>query len=76
MLHCVKCLAAPAIQLKYQRSRVAEQTLCFRYTGHKNESYKIDSVISSSDKYIFSGSEDGHVYVWDLVEVRSASLLA
>ncbi|XP_013396649.1 WD repeat domain-containing protein 83 [Lingula anatina] len=38
------------------------------YVGHKNVQYKIDSCLSSSDTHILSGSEDGKVYVWDLVE--------
>jgi len=39
------------------------------YKGHKNSVYKVDSVVSSSDKQILSGSEDGgQVFVWDLVD--------
>lgn len=45
--------------------------MLFRYTGHKNESYKIDSCVTSSDTYILTGSEDGKVYMYDLVEVTS-----
>jgi len=42
--------------------------LC-RYTGHVNTEFRIDSVISSSDQHVLSGSEDGCVYVWHLVDV-------
>ncbi|KAK2156527.1 hypothetical protein LSH36_211g03008 [Paralvinella palmiformis] len=38
------------------------------YTGHSNKEYKIDSCISSSDRQILSGSEDGFVYIWDLID--------
>lgn len=37
------------------------------YTGHKNTEYRVESVISSSDRQILSGSENGVVFIWDLV---------
>ena len=40
-----------------------------RYEGHKNKEYKIDSCLNHKDTHIISGSEDGLVYVWDLVDV-------
>lgn len=40
-----------------------------RYSGHVNCEFKIESCISSSDKHILSGSENGNVYIWDLVDV-------
>ena len=42
----------------------------FRYTGHKNTDYRIDSCLNSKDTHILSGSEDGQVYIWDLIEVK------
>ncbi|ELT93971.1 hypothetical protein CAPTEDRAFT_226222 [Capitella teleta] len=45
------------------------------YTGHKNSNYKIDSSVSSSDTHILSGSEDGHVYVWDFIEAKVVNKL-
>ena len=41
---------------------------CFRFTGHKNRDYKVDSCLSSSDVQVVSGSEDGRICFWDLVE--------
>ncbi|KAL5022334.1 hypothetical protein ScPMuIL_001489 [Solemya velum] len=40
------------------------------YTGHKNKDYKIDSCLNHRDTHILSGSEDGCVYIWDLVESK------
>lgn len=38
------------------------------YEGHKNETYRVESCLTSSDAEVLSGSEDGFVYIWDLVE--------
>lgn len=38
------------------------------YRGHVNSEFKLDCVISSNDKQILSGSEDGMVYIWNLVK--------
>lgn len=39
----------------------------FRYSGHKNIDYRIEMGILSSNNEIVSGSEDGNLYIWDLV---------
>lgn len=38
------------------------------YTGHKNRDYRIRSCLGLSDSVIVSGSEDGYLYGWDLLE--------
>jgi mitogen-activated protein kinase organizer 1 len=43
-------------------------TLLNEYRGHKHESYPLTSCLSNCDAYVISGSEDGKVYAWDLVE--------
>ncbi|XP_060592589.1 WD repeat domain-containing protein 83-like [Ruditapes philippinarum] len=46
------------------------------YTGHKNSDYRIDSCLNSKDTHILSGSEDGFVYIWDLIEGKVIHKLA
>ena len=36
-----------------------------------NNDYKLDSVLSHTDGHVVSGSEDGRICVWDLVEVSA-----
>ncbi|XP_065179713.1 WD repeat domain-containing protein 83-like isoform X2 [Sycon ciliatum] len=43
------------------------QVLC-SYTGHKNSKYSIDNCLSAKDTHVISGSEDGRICFWDLVE--------
>ncbi|XP_052242554.1 WD repeat domain-containing protein 83-like [Dreissena polymorpha] len=38
------------------------------YVGHTNTNYRIDSCLNSKDTHILSGSENGSVYIWDLIE--------
>ena len=42
--------------------------LLSEYSGHINREYRLDSCLDHSDKYVLSGSENGMVYIWDLVE--------
>merc|ERR1712125_124759 len=38
------------------------------YRGHKNEKFKVQSVLDPSDAFVISGSEDDTVCIWDLTE--------
>ena len=42
-----------------------------RYKGHKGSEYNIDSALTHNDACVVSGSEDGKIYFWELVEVIS-----
>lgn len=38
------------------------------YRGHTNKDYRIRSCLGIADAVVISGSEDGHLYAWDLLE--------
>ncbi|XJO72166.1 hypothetical protein BDV3_003321 [Batrachochytrium dendrobatidis] len=42
--------------------------LLSEYTGHKNSDYRVVSTFSYTDAHVISGSEDGRICMWDLVE--------
>jgi len=42
----------------------------FRDEGFKNTEYRIRSTLAAADSLVISGSEDGGIYVWDLLEGR------
>lgn len=48
----------------------------YRFKGHRNTEYKIDSSLTHDDSHIVSGSEDGKIYFWDLVEVSEPYITA
>ena len=40
------------------------------FEGHTCTQYKIDSHLLHTDATVLSGSEDGMVYFWDLIEAK------
>ena len=38
------------------------------YRGHTNKDYRIRSCLGLADAVVISGSEDGQLYAWDLLE--------
>uniref|UniRef100_F6W1C5 WD repeat domain-containing protein 83 n=2 Tax=Ciona intestinalis TaxID=7719 RepID=F6W1C5_CIOIN len=47
---------------------VATGEMLGEYMGHKNAKYMIECALNRKDDHVISGSEDGHIYMWDLVE--------
>ena len=43
-----------------------------RYRGHVCEELKIESILNNTDEYVITGSENGTVYIYDLISVRDA----
>lgn len=48
--------------------------LC-RYVGHTNSSFRLQPCVASSDAVILSGSEDGGVHFWDIVDATKHAML-
>ncbi len=46
-------------------------TLLQSYKGHVNKDYRIRSCLGMNDAYVVSGSEDGQIYVWDLLDGKA-----
>ncbi|KAI8332177.1 WD40-repeat-containing domain protein [Choanephora cucurbitarum] len=45
------------------------------FKGHTHQSYKLDSVLSNTDAYAITGSEDGQIYVYDVLEANIVATL-
>ena len=45
-------------------------TVLNSFEGHVNKEYKLDSCVTCNDTHVISGSEDGHLYFWDLIEAN------
>ncbi|KAF9951496.1 WD repeat-containing protein 83 [Mortierella alpina] len=62
------CILASSLDNTVRLMDRANGQLLNAYKGHKNSQYKIRSCLSNSDAHVLSGSEDGKIYVWDLIE--------
>jgi mitogen-activated protein kinase organizer 1 len=40
----------------------------FRFKGHKHTEYKINSLLTNTDAHAITGSEDGSIYIYDVLE--------
>ena len=40
------------------------------YCGHTNKKYRVSALLDPTDAYVISGSEDGRIFAWDLVEAK------
>ncbi|KAI9251943.1 WD40-repeat-containing domain protein [Phascolomyces articulosus] len=50
-------------------------TLLNEFTGHINKDFKVESVMSNTDAYAISGSENGEIYIWDVLEGTKVTTL-
>ncbi|KAF9354793.1 WD repeat-containing protein 83 [Mortierella sp. AD094] len=62
------CILASSLDNTVRLMDRADGGLLNAYKGHKNSQYKIRSCLSNSDAHVISGSEDGKIYIWDLME--------
>lgn len=45
------------------------------FEGHVNQKYRIDNGFLDNDSLIVSGSEDGNIYIWSLLEGKIVAKL-
>ncbi|KAJ3359914.1 WD repeat-containing protein 83 [Allomyces javanicus] len=65
------CILASALDSTVRLFDVENGELLNSYKGHRNEQYRLTSCLDSTDAYVISGSEDGKLYVWDLVDANA-----
>eukprot|EP00045_Choanoeca_perplexa_P014573 m.172598 g.172598 ORF g.172598 m.172598 type:complete len:308 (-) comp16722_c0_seq1:2600-3523(-) len=46
-----------------------------QYKGHVNSDFKVDSCLSYNDAIVASGSEDGAIHLWDLVDGKQRAVV-
>jgi len=66
--HDNNCMLASCLNNSLRLVDKEAGELLNEYKGHKNQSYKIENCLSNDDAFVFSGSEDNDIFVWDLVE--------
>ncbi|TKR65223.1 hypothetical protein L596_025654 [Steinernema carpocapsae] len=63
-----QCLITSTMGGHIRMIEKANGQLLTEYTGHQHKEYKLDCAILSSDCEIASASEDGFIYIYDVVE--------
>lgn len=59
----------------HRRCRKCNTLYKTRFKGHKHTEYKIDSILSNTDAYAITGSEDGKIYIYDVLEGNTVQVL-
>lgn len=70
-----KCILAGCMDSNLRLIERSTGDLLQEYKGHVCKSYKMDSCLTNTDAHIVSGSEDGKVLFWDLVDGSIISTL-
>ncbi|KAH3764616.1 mitogen-activated protein kinase organizer 1 [Pelomyxa schiedti] len=62
-----KCILAVCLDNTIRLIDRASGELLNEYTGHVNSNYKLSGCFSNTDAQVVCGSEDGKIFIWDLV---------
>jgi mitogen-activated protein kinase organizer 1 len=73
--HDGECVLASCLDECLRLLDVSTGELLATYEGHKNVSYKLGCSILHDDSLVLSGSEDGRLCLWNLVDSESAPLV-
>lgn len=71
-----QCVLAALAASRLRLLDRASGTLLAEYTGHANDGARCGAALTADDAHVAAGSEDGHVYLWELVESELAVKLA
>ena len=63
-----QCILVGLLESKIALLDRGSGELLAQYKGHANSQFKVESLLTHDDAYVVSGSEDGRVFFWDLVE--------
>ena len=53
----------------------ADGKLLQAYRGHTNTEYRVRACLARNDAFVVAGSEDGKIFVWDLLEGEVVTML-
>ncbi|KAH7672875.1 WD40-repeat-containing domain-containing protein [Dioscorea alata] len=67
------CILASCLDSTLRLLDRSSGELLQEYKGHTCKSFKMDCSLTNSDAHVTSGSEDGFIYFWDLVDASVVS---
>jgi len=63
-----KCVLASTLGSRLHLYEASNGKDLNSYTGHTSSKFKIASCLSNTESHVLSGSEDGSIYIWGLVD--------
>ena len=68
--HDANCVLASCLDAKLRLLDKSNGEMLNEYAGHVNKAYKLGCCLSHDDSLVLSGSEDGSLHMWDLVDAK------
>lgn len=62
-----QCYLASSLDNTHRLFDVASGELLNSFTGHKSKDFRVGLTFSHDESQVISGSEDGQIYIWDLL---------
>ncbi len=62
------CILASSLDSTLRLIDKSNGQLLAEFKGHTNTQFRISNCFGRNDAYVIGGCEDGHVYIWDLLE--------
>lgn len=62
------CILASSLDSKLRLLDKGNGQLLAEFKGHKNTEFRISNCFGRNDAYVIGGSEDGNIFIWDLLE--------
>ncbi|KAI8367555.1 WD40-repeat-containing domain protein [Radiomyces spectabilis] len=69
------CVLVSSLDSTIRLMDKANGRLLNEFKGHKHTEYKLQSTMTNTDAYAMSGSEDGNIMVWDVLEGSAVKTL-
>lgn len=62
------CILASCLDSKIRLLDKGNGQLLADFKGHKNTQFRITNCFGRNDEFVIGGSEDGNIFIWDLLE--------
>lgn len=73
--HDGNCVLLSCLDNTVRLFDLATGELLQEFTGHQSQNYKVECALNRTDSHVCSGSEDGKIFIWNLVDAKLAHTL-
>ncbi|PVU98403.1 hypothetical protein BB560_005678, partial [Smittium megazygosporum] len=69
------CILSSSLDNTIRLLDKSDGTLLNSFTGHSNKQYRLKSCFDKNDEFVFSGSEDSSIYIWEMLSGNVVNVL-